>query len=122
MEPVPPPPHRAAKLVLLAAALAVPALIGLLLFALLSVSALFIGGNSQQLTNCAAPFAADSLDTAPLPTGTIRQRQIANIRLIEKAVQEVARPPRLDPGIPVGRVVFAAAVAAAGESDFLSLT
>jgi hypothetical protein len=121
MEPGAPPPHRAAQLVLLAAALAVPALIGLLLFALLSVSALFIGSNSQQLTDCSTPFA-DSLDTAPLPTGTIRQRQIANIRLIEKAVHEVARPPRVDPGIPVARVVFTAAVAAAGESDFLSLT
>ncbi|HET9873164.1 MAG TPA: hypothetical protein VFP89_11305 [Propionibacteriaceae bacterium] len=50
-----------------------------------------------------------------------RRQQISNIRLIEKAVLEVARPPRLPAGTSAGRVTYIAAVAAVGESDLINV-
>lgn len=64
------------------------------------------------------------LNTAAARTSSVdetRRQQIDNIRLIEKAVLEVARPPRLPTGIPAGRVTYLAAVAAVGESDLINV-
>lgn len=68
--------------------------------------------------------SAALLNTAAARTSSVdetRRQQVANIRLIEKAVLEVARPPRLPPGIPAGRVAYLAAVAAVGESDLINV-
>lgn len=73
----------------------------------------------QQSANAALPTRAIASDT---PVDETRRQQIANIRLIEKAVLDVARPPRLPAGVPAGRVAYIAAVAATGESDLINVS
>ena len=50
-----------------------------------------------------------------------RRQQIANLRLVEKAVLEVSQPSRLPASVPAGRVTYLAAVAAVGESDLINV-
>ncbi len=78
----------------------------------------------QQQTAATAQSVVAARSVAwSMPAGVdaTRREQITNLRLIQQAVLDVARPPRLTAGVPVGRVIYLAAVAAVGESDLINV-
>jgi len=76
-------------------------------------SAVLVTATSTSVRRAPTPPAVSAAVTPPQPaTGSVRQQQIANARLIERGVLEVGGS---------GRAVYLALVAAVGESDLINV-